>query len=1317
MKYTYLPILLILMCSSLIAQKNIISNSYLMGDTVTLKLDNLGDSIQWQKSFDLINWTEITGQYSDSLFHVVDTSEYIRASVIHGNCNPYFSDTLFIEAEYPLGCPPTVSDVDGNIYNTVVVGIQCWMKENLNTTHYSNGDSIPYITGDSAWISLGSSGKGYCYLNNLPGNAAIYGALYNWAAIINNSSGSSSIPSGVQGICPTGWHIPSDNEWKILEGEVDSVYGYPDPEWENTDWRGYDAGSKLKSTSGWIGGGNGTNSSGFSARPGGVRINNGSFWGTYIYASFASSTESDTCCTWYRGFAHSNNNVLRASFNKLNGLSVRCLKDSVILPATMPIVSTDSIVSITGSSAMAYGELISNGNTGITSLGFCWNITGNPTLTDSVSYLNPVVGAFSANLTDLNYNTSCYVRAFATNSEGTAYGSELSYNLLDGIFSCGDTISDYDGNTYNTVLIGTQCWMKQNLNTSHYANGTPLINGEFAGNINGNYTTKYYFYYNDDPTCTNIYGKLYTWAAVMNEADPSNSVPSGAQGVCPTGWHVPSDEEWKILEGKVDSQFGYPYAVWNWFGYRGNDCGENLKTTNDWFLNGDGTDLYSFSALPGGYRHFDGDFYSKNYRGYWWSSSEASSASALYRSLSYEYDNVSRNDFTKNYGLSVRCIRDSLILQTTLPTVSTDSIVTITNTSATVFGDLISNGSAGTTAQGFCWNNLGNPNFSDSVVFVNPAMGIYSAFLTDLNPYLNYYVRAFATNITGIAYGDELSLAGIFFCGDTVTDYDGNTYNTVLIGTQCWMKENLKTTHYADGTAMIDGTNVGSTSGDYTTKYYFDYNNNPTNSATYGKLYNWAAVMNGSASSNGVPSGIRGICPAGWHVPSDEEWKILEGSVDSQYDYFDAVWNNGGIRGHDVGLNLKASIGWISGGNGPNLYDFSALPGGRRDYYGDFNYVGENGNWWSATEHSATHGWYRTVGYNDDRAVRNYFYKIFGLSVRCLRDTLEMQASIPNLITDTISNVTQSSVVYRGFVINDGGSPVITYGVCWDTLTNPTISDSITINGMGTGSFIDILNGLIPNTTYYVRAYATNSIGTAYGNEVQFTTSVAISPICGNIITDFDGNTYNTVLIGTQCWMKENLKSTHYSDGTSLVDGNNAGNITGNYTTKYYFDYGQNPANTSIYGKLYTWAAVMNGANSSDTVPSGVQGICPIGWHVPSDEEWKILEGTVDTQYDYPNAVWDATGFRGYNAGKNLKTTIDWFGYGGTNWYGFSALPGGRRSYTGTSFSIGSNGYWWSSSEYSTTDTWIRGLYIYDDIANRYYYSKSSGYSVRCLRD
>lgn len=193
--------------------------------------------------------------------------------------------------------------------------------------------------------------------------------------------------------------------------------------------------------------------------------------------------------------------------------------------------------------------------------------------------------------------------------------------------------------------------------------------------------------------------------------------------------------------------------------------------------------------------------------------------------------------------------------------------------------------------------------------------------------------------------------------------YQGQTYNTVLIGSQCWMKENL---NYAIGDSWC-------------------YDDDPANCNTYGRLYDWATIMNGDASSNSVPSGVQGICPDGWHVPSDEEWKILEGTVDTQYGVGSSEWDDDEWRGKDVGKRLKTVAGWAQN-TGTDAYGFSALPGGYRHYGGNFNYVEGSARFWSSTEDVNNDAWNRNLIYINDEAGRSYSSKTYGFSLRCVKD-------------------------------------------------------------------------------------------------------------------------------------------------------------------------------------------------------------------------------------------------------------------------------------------------------------------------------------------
>ena len=259
------------------------------------------------------------------------------------------------------------------------------------------------------------------------------------------------------------------------------------------------------------------------------------------------------------------------------------------------------------------------------------------------------------------------------------------------------------------------------------------------------------------------------------------------------------------------------------------------------------------------------------------------------------------------------------------------------------------------------------------------------------------------------------------------------------------------------------------------------------------------------------------------------------------------------------------------------------------------------------------------------------------------------------------------------------------------------------MDGSSSGSFTSSILGLSPNVTYYVRAYATNSVGVSYGNEISFTTS---SNETGTV-TDYDGNTYNTVKIGNQWWMAENLKVTYYPDGTEiqLVEANSAWD-TLDYTDIAYCYYDNSSANGDTYGALYTWEAVMNGSVSSSSNPSGVQGVCPDDWHVPSDAEWAELV--------------DYLGGESVAGGKlKEKGNTHWISHNNeaTNESGFTALPGGYRYGTGNFVNIGKYGFWWSSTESSSGTAWGRLLGYYYRIIYRYYDYNEGGFSVRCVRD
>ena len=160
--------------------------------------------------------------------------------------------------------------------------------------------------------------------------------------------------------------------------------------------------------------------------------------------------------------------------------------------------------------------------------------------------------------------------------------------------------------------------------------------------------------------------------------------------------------------------------------------------------------------------------------------------------------------------------------------------------------------------------------------------------------------------------------------------------------------------------------------------------------------------------------------------------------------------------------------------------------------------------------------------------------------------------------------------------------------------------------------------------------------------------------------------------------------------------------------------YNNEPDSCTKYGGLYQWNEMMQ-----YTTQQGAQGICPPGWHLPTDEEWKVLEGAVDSQYGIGDPEWDiAWDYRGYDAGTNLKTTSGWYENGnGTDLFGFSGLPGGNRDSMVVSTMLASYGDWWTSTENTSNGAWNRDLWYYLPLVELDSDLKEVGFSVRCLRD
>jgi uncharacterized protein (TIGR02145 family) len=415
--------------------------------------------------------------------------------------------------------------------------------------------------------------------------------------------------------------------------------------------------------------------------------------------------------------------------------------------------------------------------------------------------------------------------------------------------------------------------------------------------------------------------------------------------------------------------------------------------------------------------------------------------------------------------------------------------------------------------------------------------------------------------------------------------------------------------------------------------------------------------------------------------------------------------------------------------------------------------------------------------------------------------TITVNAVTATLTTTTIGAITSTGASSGGNITSDGGASITARGVVWSTSAGPTISLSTkTTDGTGTGTFTSTISGLTATTTYYARAYATNTAGTAYGNEVTFTTctlntagspsssptvtvNTALTPItisttgatgigtatglpsgvsaswsanvitisgtptatgsftytipltggCGSVsatgtitvtvftcgtstVSDIDNNTYNTVSIGTQCWIKENLRVRRYNDGSEIkfdasggttgsVSGQTWGALTYGAHTIYRHDSTANPSNLTSYGYLYNWYAAKGVATSGSTM---YKNICPSGWHIPSNSEWSSLTTFL--------------GGQNFSGGKLKSTSTLWTfqGTGADNSSGFSGLPGGIRGTDGAFGYINGYAFFWSNSENGSL-----GVCRYLDVNNILVFNptggtfatRSVGQALRCLKD
>lgn len=609
-----------------------------------------------------------------------------------------------------------------------------------------------------------------------------------------------------------------------------------------------------------------------------------------------------------------------------------------------------------------------------------------------------------------------------------------------------------------------------------------------------------------------------------------------------------------------------------------------------------------------------------------------------------------------------------------LPTVTTSPVTDILPYTATFHGEVVSIGGAMLSARGFCYGTSHNPTVEGAHTEDGIAGGVFESTVTTLEPTTTYYVRAYATNIVGTIYGEETSFT-------SSTTPPGVTTNEVTNITQTSASCGGAVT-YAGGAAVTAKGLCYSTS------------ENPTTDD------NVIVGGTGTGAFTGELTGL--VSNTTYYVRS-----YATNSVGTNY---------GEER---IFTTLPYLVPIVEAVEATEISYYSFTCGGNVTYSGTYA-VSARGICYATTPNPTISNPYIALGsgigtfsatLTDLTPNTTYYVRAYAINSVGIAYSEQMEVTTLANTAPVVSTVSANEDgICSGNVTSNGGLEVTERGFCYGTYPNPTVFDSYVTVGSGEGEFSATLADLQVGTTYYVKAYAVNSLGTTYGEQISFVADVP----CIGIIRDVENNSYNIVRIGNQCWMKENLRTTKYADGTSISQGSSTST-----TTAYWYYPNDNSSNKPTYGLLYNWKAVMRNSSSSSSNPSGVQGICPTGWHVPSDAEWTQLTDYVSSQSEYvcgsdntyiAKALAGTTGWSSSTYTCAVGNTPD-----NNNATGFSALPAGY--YAGSYVTFGNYAHFWSATKYSSDAAYYRGLYDFTagvGLASSYKYH---GYSVRCLRD
>lgn len=707
--------------------------------------------------------------------------------------------------------------------------------------------------------------------------------------------------------------------------------------------------------------------------------------------------------------------------------------DTEVDPKLLPVLTTTEINKSTESTAYSGGNITSDAGSDVISRGVCWSESPNPTLDDNKTSDAAGTGVFTSRITRLNPSSTYYVRAYATNKKGTAYGLQTTFTTKTLIITTtpitaatistalgGGTITT-DGDSVNVVERGV-CWSKT-------ANPTLADSKIAGGKGKGKYTcsltelqieTQYFVRAYATNTTGTFYGDEISFYTTNGSMTITTIAATSITAISATiGGNIPNDGGSPVTErgfciskipnptitNKIMNGSGTGSFATNINGLEANttyyvrafatNSVATVYGTEISFTTKDGvislttiaaTSITATSATIGGTITSDGGA-SITARGFCWSKNTNPTTGDSKSTSIGTVGSYSTNINSLNIGAiyyirayATNSVGTSYGNEVSFTTQNGDIVLTTTNPSSimknsAIFGGNITSDGGGVTVtdRGVCYSTSNNPTINDSKSSNGSGIGNFTSLFTGLSENTTYYVRAYATNIVGTYYSNELTFKTLPPSGGLVTDIDGNIYHTVTIGTQVWLVENLRTTKYNDGTDIPLVTNPSTWSTTLTPAYCW-YNNDATAyKNSYGGLYNWYTIKTGK------------LAPVGWHIPTDSEFTILINYVTAHLGFSSSIakslastnsWATS-VNTGSIGLDLTVN----------NSSGFSALPGGSCNGDGSFNYVGKFGYWWSSTLYNSSYSWYYCLDYRSSNTGRYSDYKNnYGFSVRCIRD-------------------------------------------------------------------------------------------------------------------------------------------------------------------------------------------------------------------------------------------------------------------------------------------------------------------------------------------